>query len=124
MIFSERNIEVVVKIFKWFYLLLGSIGLIPLVYFIINNTQRFLYLFIIEAICFSIFFGLHKSKNWAPITIIIFSTLNIIQYIFSHPTDKTASIAGSIGFFNAFLVFFFSRKEVRKYFVFNSTTIY
>ena len=124
--FPQKNIKVIVAVVKWFYFLGALFSIVALGWFIQINAHDYLIIPLVALmISTSMFIGLHYKKSWVPISMVILSTLNLIQHLVHLSQDITGILLGSIGFLiSLFLLFFFTRKEVKEYFNSNETIIY
>jgi len=125
--FSEKNIRIVVNVLKWFYLvfiILTSITTIAFILLLLNGPPKNVshYYSLITGIlllltCIALYFGLKKRCQWIVPVMVILTSLNIVILIFSSPKDLPHVIATIIGMCIAgFEFYFFTTKEVRKYF--------
>lgn len=122
--FSLNKIKTVVNVVKWFYLVgaVIEIFLIAIV-FLIGNGLR------IDAIIGTIvsiilYFGLKNKKSWVVPTILILSSLSFVGQLIYIPAVNITFLVLKIivSLISIFLIYFFSRKEVREYF--NSKGLY
>lgn len=131
--FSEKSIQRIVSILKWYYFVLVClVGYILLVgsltgfilQQLVNNSLIFL-------VFLAIFLGLNKRKSWVIIIIVVTSALTFWE-AFSTPVPSQNRLSPAALelirvihlLINAFNLYFFTRKEVRKYFKATDVIIY
>lgn len=120
--FSDKNIKLIVSILKFLYsVLLVIIILLLSISFILGIVDRIninlfnevVYLLINTAYVV----GLNYRKPWLIPIILFFSTFGIIGTIVFKPLDSIELVVKILSFaLGAFQIYFFTRKEVRKYF--------
>ena len=119
--FNQKQIRVIVTVAKSVYLFVFVLAMAILLLSFMIDVERFLAAFLsfglTALIAGSVFFGLHKRKTWVIPTIVLLSIFGLIGGFLSFP-DTLLTLAGKwIGIIWAiFMLYFFTRKEVREYF--------
>ena len=115
--FSANTIKKVVLIWQIIYLLIAFLYLLIILISPFTGRSFSLYYGISFIVCSAVYYGLMNRKMWAIQTIILLSIYSIITTIRVQPGNflylvlKIATLA-----FNAFEIYFFTKKEVRNYF--------
>ena len=117
MTFSDKRINLICSILKWFYLVgaIFSITAFVIIYLTIHQVM-------VEGIIgflvpMGIFLGLRKRNPLIVPVIVLFGMFGLILNLLSSPKNILEVIAKVFGMFlSLFLIYFFTRKEVRKYF--------
>ena len=123
--FSEKNIQRIVTILKWYYFVfvcLGSFVLLGglLIGYKLPQLFNIAGIFLLPLL---IYLGIKKRNNWVIVVIVIQSAVNIL-YAFFRPVPLQNTLGPVAGIlikitsmvFDVFQIYFFTRKEVRKYF--------
>jgi hypothetical protein len=119
MSFSEKSIRTTIFALKWFHLLVACVtALIILILLLVRHVPfslgTALLIFLQSS---AIFFGLHKRRPWVIILIVASSIIGTTNSFFYNPNTSIQVVAKLVGIWlNIFHLYFFSRKEVRKYF--------
>jgi hypothetical protein len=124
--FSEKNIHRIISILKWYYFFWVCLGgLILLIASLIGyKSPRLIDALTILLSSSAILFGLYKRKSWVVVLITVKSALSIVIAFFQTPLTSQAPLGPTVGIvaqtiglgISAFEIYFFTRKEVRKYF--------
>lgn len=114
--FSEKQVSFVVSIFKFFnlFIIVLAILVIPLS-ILINRFSMSIVLALIPALAFYI--GLKYRQPWIIPVMILIGSFGTINFFFSNADTTLGALKKYIGLvMSLFQLYFFSRKEVRKYF--------
>jgi len=131
--FSEKNIHRIVSILKWYYFVLVCLeGFIIFGRLLTGYPlQQLVNHSLFSLIPLAIFLGLNKRKSWVIIIIVVYSALSFLMAFFlpvpspSRLDPFEFELITVIGLLiNAFNLYFFTRKEVRKYFKATDIIIY
>lgn len=134
MAFSEKSIHKIVSILKWYYFVFVCLGGFALLagLFVGYKLPQLFHISGIFLIPSLIYLGLKKRKSWVIILVVVQCVLNIAFAFFTTgvtPQNSLGPVAGTLikitGVVMAvFQLYFFTRKEVRKYFKATDVIIY
>lgn len=124
MVFSQKLISTLIFILKLIYLLppfllIASLVLLILLRFPLSLLSEQIQLsdFLGVLIVLSFSYGLHRRKSWVVPLIVYLNGLCILGLFLTQPNNLLETVAKFLGLiFLAFGIFFFTRKEVKKYF--------
>jgi len=118
--FSEKQIRIIVTVVKSLYLFIFLLAVAILFLSFVHSLERFMsqiFLGLPAVVSGTIFFGLHKRKAWIIPIIVLVSAFSLVTGFLSFPDTLSAIIGKWFGIFWAmFMLYFFTRKEVREYF--------
>ena len=130
--FSEKQITTIINVLKKIYLALlslavfGTISVLSLYVISRDLLLHHLLTFSVSSIVTALLLqGLKTRKSWIAPTIVFLSVFTAIGSLLTSPADLLQSFARIFGFaLAAFQIYFFSRKEVRKYFGTQGTVLF
>lgn len=115
--FSEKQIRVIVGFLKWFYIITAIVILVGAIsgYFLNHNLEfGFIFAILISGI---FYIGLRNKKSWIIPLMLFLNAIGVVSFFFIRTESVIEIIAKFFGVaINVFLIYFFSRKEVKEYF--------
>jgi len=119
--FNQKQIGLILTAVKSLYLFIFVLAVAILLLSFMVDVERFMAGFLsfglTALISGSVFFGLHKRKAWVIPTIVLLSVFGLIGGFFSFPETVVVLAGKWFGIIWAiFMLYFFTRKEVREYF--------
>ena len=117
MVFPEKHIRIIVSLLQKFYLILtlGILLTTPVIFIVkgVFSATDFISIFIGA----TIYLGLKMRKFWIVPVKVILSSLGLISVLFYQPKNVLLLVIKLfIIALTSFEIYFFTRKEVRKYF--------